>query len=118
MKWLPSKHLTKMTCFKLWKYIKLLTLKCGCKIHIFESPRSYRFLLNRNLDQFVFIFFKECFFTNSVTGSVSLFRLENHPEFSKVFLCDLLYRLEDTKRNVLDISDFRNQFHHRIFFRE
>ena len=38
--------------------------------HILESPRFYRFLLNRNVDQFIFIFFKECFFTHSVTYSV------------------------------------------------
>ena len=31
---------------------------------------EYRFLLNRNVNQFIFIFFKECFFTHSVTSIV------------------------------------------------
>ena len=47
-----------------------------------------------------------------------LFRLENYPEFSRRFLCCQRYRLEDTKRNAWDISDFRNQIHHKMLFRE
>ena len=38
-----------------------------------------------------------------------LFRLEKYPEFSILFLCEQRYPLEDTKRNALDILDFRNQ---------
>ena len=48
----------------------------------------------------------------------ALFRLGNYPEFSRLFLCGQRYWLEDTKRNTLDISDFRNQVHHRMFFKE
>ena len=48
----------------------------------------------------------------------ALFRLDNYPEFSRFFLCDQRYRLEDTMRNTLDISEFRNQVHHRMFFTE
>ena len=48
----------------------------------------------------------------------ALCRLENDPKLSRFFLCDKDYRLEDTKRNTLDISDYRNQVHHRMIFRE
>ena len=38
--------------------------------HILESPRFYRFILNGNVDQFISIFFKECFFIHFITWSV------------------------------------------------
>ena len=47
-----------------------------------------------------------------------LFRLEKYHDFSRVFLGGQLCRLEDTKRNALDISDFRNHVHHKTFLRE
>ena len=44
----------------------------------------------------------------------ALFRLESYPEFSRKFICGQRYRLEDSNRNALDISDFRNQAHQRV----
>ena len=43
---------------------------CNSQVSILESLRFHRFLLNRNVDQFIFIIFKECFFTDSVTRTV------------------------------------------------
>ena len=40
------------------------------EIHILESPRFHKFDLNRNVDQLIFIFFKECLLSRSVTWSV------------------------------------------------
>ena len=40
-----------------------------------------------------------------------LFRLENYTELSRLF-CVQQYRLGDTKRNALDISEFRIRVHH------
>ena len=48
----------------------------------------------------------------------ALFRLEDYPEFSRLFLLGQSYRFEDTKRNALDMSDFRNQAYHRMLFEE
>ena len=45
----------------------------------------------------------------------ALLRLENHPKFSKNFHCGQRYQLKDAKLNALDISDFRNQVHDRMF---
>ena len=70
------------------------------------SSQTFLILLNKNFDQFIFIFFKECFLKRA------LFRLENYPQFSSLFHCCQRYLLQDTKRNALDISDFRNQVHH------
>ena len=47
-----------------------------------------------------------------------LFRIKNYHEFSRFSLDSQLYRLEDTKRNVFDLADFRNQIHHKKFLRE
>ena len=44
-------------------------------------------------------------------------RLENH-EFLIFFLWCQIYRLEDAKRNVLDLTEFRNQVHYRKFLRK
>ena len=41
-------------------------------------------------------------------------RLENC-EFSRLFLCRQLNRFEDTKRIVMDLTEFRNQVHYRKF---
>ena len=75
------------------------------EINILESPPFYRFFLGRNVDQLCYL---KC----------GPFRLENCPEFSRLFLCGQRYRLEDTKSNALNISDFRTQVHDRIFFWE
>ena len=58
---------------------------------------------------FSLMFFHAICYLNS-----ALIRLENYPEFSRFFFCGQQYRLENTKRNASDISDFRNQVHHRI----
>ena len=39
---------------------------------------------------------------------------KNYPEFSRFYLSGQQYRLEDTKSNALDISDFRNEVHYRM----
>ena len=41
-----------------------------------------------------------------------------YPEFSTIFFCGQRNWLEVTKRNAVDISDFRNQFHHKMLFGE
>ena len=43
----------------------------------------------------------------------TLLRLENH-EFSRFFLRGQFYRLEGTELNVLDLTEFRNQFHYKV----
>ena len=48
----------------------------------------------------------------------ALSRLKKYPEFSILFLCEQRYALGDTKRNALDILDFRNQVYRRMLFRE
>ena len=137
LKQLSSKYLTKTIGFQFIKYIKFATLESD--FHRFLQISS-----NGNVDQFIFIFFKECFFTHShidtgcklnvhkmfrrhpgrflnvfyvqFTSCVygvcylkhALFRLEDYPGFSRKFLCGQRYRLEDTKRNALNITDFRN----------
>ena len=45
---------------------------------------------------------------NTFSLKNALLSLENYPDFSWNFLCGQRYRLEDTKRSALDISDFRN----------
>ena len=89
-----NKYLSNIIDFTLCKYIKFATLE------------PHLILLNKNFDQFIFIFFKECFLKRA------LFRLENYPQFSSLFLCCQRYLLQDTKRNALDISEFRSQVHH------
>ena len=64
----------------------------------------------------IFIFFKECFLTRCYLKR-ALFRLENH-EFLRFFLWCQFYRLEDAKRNALDLTGFRNQVHHWKFLGE
>ena len=44
-------------------------------------------------------------------------RLENH-EFSGFFLWGQLYRLEDAKRNVLDLTEFRNHIDYSKLLRD
>ena len=55
------------------------------KIHILESPRLYRFILNGNVDQLIFIFFKECFFAHSVTWSVRCLGSKIVLNFQEIF---------------------------------
>ena len=45
--------------------------------HILEYPRSYRFPLNRNVDQFIFIFLRILFHPHCYM-KLALFRLENY----------------------------------------
>ena len=47
---------------------------------------------------------------------VRFLRPENH-EFSRFFIYDQLYQLEDTILNALDLTEFRNQFHYRKLLR-
>ena len=58
LKQLSSKYLTKTIGFQFIKYIKFATLESD--FHRFLQISS-----NGNVDQFIFIFFKECFFTHS-----------------------------------------------------
>ena len=58
LKQLPSKYLTKTIGFQFIKYIKFATLESD--FHRFLQISS-----NGNVDQFISIFFKECFFTHS-----------------------------------------------------
>ena len=69
------------------------------------------------LYNFIFLVFKECFLTHSVTYPVRCLRLENH-EFLGFFLCGQLYLLKGTKCNALDLTEFKNQVHYRKFLRE
>ena len=75
------------------------------EINILESPPFYRFFLGRNVDELCYL-------------KRAPFRLENCPEFSRLFLCGQPFRLKDTKSNALNISDVRNHVHDRIFFKE
>ena len=59
---------------------------------------------------FVFEFFKKFH-----VGGQNRVKLENYSEFSRFLPCAQPYWLENTKRNALDISDFRNLVHHRMF---
>ena len=103
--------------FKLCKYIKFSTLESHVDGNILKSHGFYRLLLNRNVVRFIFIVFEDAC---SLTGYLKrdMFRLENYHEFSRVFLSSQLHGLEDFERNALEISDIRNQVHHRTFFRE
>ena len=65
------------------------------------------------LHHFIFILLKECLLTPFVTYSECCLGLENH-EFSRFFLCSLFYRLEDTKRNGLDLTEFQNQVNYKV----
>ena len=85
------------------------------KIHILESLRFCRFFLNRNVDQFIFIFFKEYFSITLVLEERCL-GLKIIVNFQDFILSGQPYRLEDTKRNALDISDVWNQVHHIMFW--
>ena len=38
--------------------------------------------------------------------------------FQNFFYCGELYRLDDTKRNAMDVPDFWNQVYHKMFFWE
>ena len=58
------------------------------EIHILESLRFHRFLRNRNFDQFIFIFLKEC---------------------------GRRYYFEDTKRNALISQTFEIKFITKCF---
>ena len=58
LKQLSSKYLTKTIGFQFIKYIKFATLESD--FHRFLQISS-----NGNVDQFISIFFKECFFTHS-----------------------------------------------------
>ena len=73
------------------------------------------FFLNRNVIPFYFHFSSKHAF--SLTYSVRCLRLKNYV-FSRFFLCGQLNRLKDTKRNVLDFAEFRNQVLYRKFLRE
>ena len=54
--------------------------------HILESCRFYRFPLNRNVDQFIFIYFERIFFHPLCYLKRVLFRLENYPDFQDFFV--------------------------------
>ena len=47
-----------------------------------------------------------------------MFRLQHYHEFLRISLPCQLHRLEETKRNVLDLADLRNQAHLKKFLRE
>ena len=36
---------------------------------------------------------------------------------TRFFLCGQLYRLEDTERNALNLTEFQNKVHYRKFLR-
>ena len=44
----------------------------------------------------------------------AFFRLENQEFFSRFFLYGQFYRLENTKRNALDLAEFRNQVQYSV----
>ena len=83
--------------------------------NLLKSRGFYRFFLNIN--DISFYFFKECSLSHSLTYNVRCLRLKYY-EFSRFFLRSQLYRLEDNKRNALDLTSFRNQVHYRKFLRE
>ena len=56
------------------------------EIHILQFPCFYRFLLNRNVDQYIFIFFERMLFHPLCYLKRALFRLEYYPEFSRFLL--------------------------------
>ena len=54
LKQLSSKYLAKIIGLKLCKYIKFaIPDDIFMEIHFLESPLFFRFLLNRNVDQFI-----------------------------------------------------------------
>ena len=89
---------------------------CNSRVSILESPHFYRFLPNRNVDQFIFIFFKERFFTHFFSLEACAVYVRKLSQIFKIFsLCGQRCRLKDVKHNALDISDFRNRVLHRMF---
>ena len=100
LKWLSSKYLTKSIGFKLWKYIEFCSSShTFMEIDILESSRFYKFLLNRNVGQFIFFFFSRMLFIPLCYLKRALFRLEIYLEFSRFFLYGQCYRPKEAKRN-------------------
>ena len=62
------------------------------------------------LYNFIFIFFKEYFFTHCVT----LFKARKSCIF-EIFFSGQLYRLEEAKRNTLGLTMFQNHIDYRKF---
>ena len=81
--------------------------------NLLKSQEVCRSLINSNVHQFIFLFFLGILFHPPCYLKRAMFRLESYDEFSRFSLGGQLYRLEDTKHNVLDLADLRNQVHQR-----
>ena len=64
----------------------------------------------------VLIFFKAYFFQSHCYLKLTLFRLQNYHEFSRIFLCGELHRFGGI--NDLDLTNFQIQAQHKIFQKE
>ena len=84
--------------------------------NILKSQWFYRSILVRNVHRFHFL--QGMFLHTPVFLKRALLWLENYHEFSRFSRRVQLHRSQDTKHNVLDLADFRNQAYHRKFLRE
>ena len=79
---------------------------------ILKSPGFHRFLLNENVDQFI-LFSSRKIFRPSCYLKRALLWLQNYHEFSRFLFWGQLCRLENTKRNAFNLSQFQNQTNQR-----
>ena len=90
------------------KFIRTAFLQNTCKwLEISLTLTDFTGLL-KNVRQFIFIIcHPPCYLRRE------LFRVKHYREFSRFSLRAQLHQLEGTKRNVLDLADFRNQVRQR-----
>ena len=106
----------------LWNVSKQLFLQKNCeKLEISLNLKDFTGFLQ--IEMFTKLLFFQSFSSRNICHppcylKCTLFRLENYLGFSRFALYGQLHWLEDTKRNVLNVTVFRNQVHHRKYLRE